>query len=217
MKNFWGNFDDIENKLLNLSTTVEKTLNCTLDTLEIYIKKDEITSEIKENCELTFKLENEADKIRRKIINDLISGQMMPNTRIDFINLIENIDEIANESEHLLKQIILPQFNLNKINPTDFKKITDEIKKQPPLLIKSIKYLFDDINKAYNYVHQIEKLESTIDNIETDMLKKLRNTQQYSQTEKIIYRDFINNTANLGNIIEDTGDRIELIIAARKG
>ncbi len=216
MMGFWGDAKKIEILVLEFCEEVEKCLKTSFNAMEVYIEKGE-TEKVIELSTTSHNAETNADKIRRKIIKYLLEGSLLPNTRADFMNLLEYIDDIADDAESLLDSFILPSLDLKEVDKEQIKEIMVKLSKQYELLKEGIAILFSDTNQAIEKVGMLEKLEKEIDEIEEKLIRKIGSRQDISIAEKLVYREFISKIADIGDVIENTGDQLEIMIAVRKG
>ena len=171
-----------------------------------------------ELSEQVHSLETEADNIRREIIHLLIGKSfLLPNTRRDFLSLLEYIDKVADYSEAITDYIFLQDMDISSIGKSKLEEIFIITEKQFKLLQRAVGFLFKDINRAFELVLEIDQLESEVDVIERLLISRLtKERPDLDLCTKILYRDFINMVANISDKIEDAGDEIEIIIAMRK-
>lgn len=216
MVGFWGDTNKIVDLFEEHEETVESCLDKFVKTIELYIDEGG-SKKVKILSKEVHTLETEADKIRRKIIKLLIKEKyLLPNTRRDFLNLLEYIDKVADYAEAALDYVILQDMDISDIGKKyliDVLKMTVE---QYKLLKKAVKLLFENIDDAYEFVAEIEEIESQIDDIERILISRISKRDELSYGLKSLYRDFVTMIANISDIIEDAGDEIELIIAMRK-
>ena len=216
MAGFWGDTKKIVNLFEEHSDKVGLCLDRFVDTIKLYVEEG-TTAEVKELSENVHSLETEADSIRRDIIHLLIKEKyLLPNTRRDFLNLLEYLDKVADYAEAALDYVVLQAMDISEIGQDYLSQILELTVKQYNLLKEAISFLFDDIDKAYNYVTEIEEIESKIDTIERELISRLTQRDELSYGLKGLYRDFITMIANISDVTEDAGDEIELIIAMRK-
>ena len=216
MAGFWGDTDKIVDLFEEHEETVQSCLEKFIKTIELYI--DEGGSEKVKNLSTeVHELETKADEIRRKIIKLLIKEKfLLPNTRRDFLNLLEYIDKVADYAEAALDYVILQDMDISEIGKNYLSDVLAMTLEQYNLLKKAVRLLFENIDDAYEYVTKIEEIESQIDDIERILISRISKRDELSYGLKGLYRDFVTMIANISDVIEDAGDEIELIIAMRK-
>lgn len=216
MAGFWGDTDKIVDLFEEHEETVQSCLEKFIKTIELYI--DEGGSEKVKNLSTeVHELETKADEIRRKIIKLLIKEKfLLPNTRRDFLNLLEYLDKVADYAEAALDYVILQDMDISEIGKNYLSDVLAMTLEQYNLLKKAVRLLFENIDDAYEYVTKIEEIESQIDDIERILISRISKRDELSYGLKGLYRDFVTMIANISDVIEDAGDEIELIIAMRK-
>jgi len=216
MVGFWGDTDKIVDLFEEHEQTVQSCLDKFVKTIELYIDEGG-SDKVKNLSKEVHNLETEADKIRRNIIKLLIKEKfLLPNTRRDFMNLLEYLDKVADYAEAALDYVILQDMDISEIGKNYLYDILNMTIEQYKLLKKAVSLLFENIDDAYEYVAKIEEIESQIDDIERILISRISKRDELSYGLKSLYRDFVTMIANISDVIEDAGDEIELIIAMRK-
>lgn len=216
MPGLWADTHKIEKLYLEHSSKVKECLFSFKKTIELFIEEGE-TEEVKRLTQQVHDLETDADTIRRKIIHSMIKeGFLLPNTRRDFLTLLEYIDKVADYSEGALDYVILQSMDITEISKDKLKELLELTIKQYDLLEKAVELLFKNIDESFKLVAEIDNLESEVDIIERLLISRLSKRDDLDYGLKILYRDFITMIANISDKIEDAGDEIEIIVALRK-
>ena len=216
MSVFWGKYDEIENLFENLTESVEKCLFSTLDLISEYIENGE-NEKVKELSDIVHKAESDADEYRREIINKLLQGTLMPNTREDLMNLIENIDDIADNAEEVMDSTLFIALDISELNQEQVEEMIAQIKRQFKILKKAVSFLFQDMHQALAQTGQLENIESIVDGIEEKIIRKISTRNDLELAQKLVYRDTIMKISDLADTVENAGDIIEIIVAIRRG
>ena len=216
MSVFWGKFEEIEDLFENLTESVEECLFNTLDLIVEYIENGE-NEKVKELSKVVHEAESNADEYRREIINKLLQGSLMPNTREDLMKLIENIDDIADNAEEVMDSTLFISLDLSQLNQKQVEEMISQIKKQYKTLKKAVSYLFQDMHQALAQTAQLENIESIVDDIEEKIIRKISSRNNLELAQKLAYRDTIMKISDLADTIENAGDVIEIIVAIRRG
>ena len=216
MPNFWGDTKKIEELYKDHYNKVENCVSKFIEVIKLYVENGD-TERVRNLSKNVHKLESNADDIRRKIIKLLVKEKyLLPNTRRDFLTLLEYIDKIADYTEAALDYVILQSMDVSEIGRDKLFEMLDLTLKQYMLLEDAIDYLFEDMEDAYDLVAEVEQIESEIDDIERLLISRVSDRDDLNYGLKALYRDFITMIGNISDIVEDTGDEIELIIAMRK-
>jgi len=182
---------------------VEKTIESLRDYLEMYFSDGEKATVIYEKIQT---LESDADRIRRKVETDMYSGAFLPNFRGDLLGLIESVDKIANKAEFVADLIELQ----HPVIPNELK---DGVLRQIDLsletfrmLKRSIEFLFEDLQKAGEYVILTEKREHEEDEVERGNIKKLFELD-IERCAKLELKEIIRSIGDIADRAEDSSAR----------
>lgn len=210
-----------EKQILNL---VNQHVEAVLECYELFTKGVEELNEkgLTHKVEMTAKevgeAESKADSIRHEIIQSLLKGALLPESRRELLKLIELIDDIANKCEEIIKQITLQQIVFYKELKSDIKEITDKTRRQLIKLKELINMVFSHFNKAHIYQKQlieIASFESEVDEIEYNAIHTLfRMNIELAKKNQI--KSIISDIADISDIAEDISDMIEMIMVLRK-
>ena len=191
---------------------VERTIESLRDYLNMYFSDGEKATVIYGRIQT---LESDADRVRRKVETDMYSGAFLPNFRGDLLGLIESVDKIANKAEFVADLIELQ----HPVIPDELK---DGILRQIDLsletfrmLKRSIEYLFEDLQKAGEYVILTEKREHEEDEVERGNIKKLFELD-IERCAKLEIKEIIRSIGDIADRAEDSSDRVEIIILKRR-
>lgn len=186
--------------------------------LDMYFEKGicDSTEELVKEIDI---LETSADRRRHEIINLLVRGALLPNTRGEILKLIEYVDNIANAAEELSKQIILQGVIFTDYVKEYIREMNGKEEKQINVLKDLIDSLFlniHDIEKSLSLIKEIEVLETEVDKIEYKAIKKTYECADLSLAEKTQLKDMISSIADVADLIENISDLLEIVIATRR-
>jgi len=191
---------------------VERTIESLRDYLNMYFSDGEKATVIYGRIQT---LESDADRVRRKVETDMYSGAFLPNFRGDLLGLIESVDKIANKAEFVADLMELQ----HPVIPDELK---DGILRQIDLsletfrmLKRSIEFLFEDLQKAGEYVILTEKREHEEDEVERGNIKKLFELD-IERCAKLEIKEIIRSIGDIADRAEDSSDRVEIIILKRR-
>jgi uncharacterized protein len=166
------------------------------------------------------KLEHDADDIRRKMEIEFFNGAFLPFDREDRIILAEDVDSVADMCQETAFGICLSQIKFPKGYIEDFSDLMDSIYETVTALKKCIELLDEDLGKALQKAHEVEKLEDEVDKIERRILKRLYISYKNQEIDILTHIEIKSTVLRLGNIAdraENASDRVPIIVAKRKG
>lgn len=204
-------------ELINLHlNSVEHCVNVYSSFLDMILKEGISVKAEKLGKEIT-ELESVADKNRHQIIKEILDGALLPDLRRELLKLIENVDEIANTTEDISKQILLQGITIPNELKNIITKIDNKEKQQFKVLSEAINKLFTSAKEKkqnLQLIKAIELMESEVDDLENELVKILYNLD-ISLAEKNQLKVIFSKIADISDIMEDTSDILEMILATR--
>jgi len=213
---FMKDLQKLEGSIGELVEEIERCLHVSFEALQLYIEQGE-TDEVSEKSEIAARSESTADQIRRRITTDLFEGALLPNTRADLMEFLEDIDDVADEAEKFTKYLIWPGIDLSKVDRDAVSKMMSRIKEQYVVLKKAVHSLFSDVDQLHEYTKQVEDIEAEVDRMQEEAIREIGKTKELQIYERLVYRDFIAHLAKLADFVENASDELERIAAARRG
>ena len=185
--------------------------------------KDGKKEDLKNNFELVQRKEQEADSIRRRIIEELARGELPPDERVGLMRLCRQIDWITDWAHEAGRLLVL--FDLSTLPG----KIQDVIVEMSETVVQcaakvaeSVANLIDgEIDQSLQAADGVERLEERVD----DLHQKARGNLSDMKTERIsvgsiiLLSEFIEAIENTSDRCEDACDQVRVMavmLAKRK-
>jgi predicted phosphate transport protein (TIGR00153 family) len=177
-----------------------------------YLKDDK---EFKEDCSNIDRLEHEADQVRRDVECKLYQGAFLPIFREDYIMLVEQLDQVANQAEAVSQFIVLTR-------PTVPEMIQEDLRRIAAVSIEAFKTIKECMvavrkkpEEAFEVSKTVQVKEKEVDDVVWGMTKKLFKSD-IAKAEKIHVKMLIDRIAAISNRIEDTADRLAIMAVKSK-
>jgi len=211
---FWRKQKEIETLVLEHLGHVDATLQAFSQSLNAYLGEGDVETADKFALE-THRAEGRADDVRRRIEAQLLSGSLLPTSRRDILQVIEQVDRLANAAEEILDYLLLQRVRV----PDEIMPEITEIGVQSNNVFAEVKEavtsLFEKIDEALEHTKNIEHLEGEVDHLERRATKRLF-ALDIELARKLQISGFIQRLVRLSDRAEDLSDLIELIVAARR-
>ncbi|MGC8936858.1 MAG: DUF47 domain-containing protein [Candidatus Methanomethylicaceae archaeon] len=174
-------------------------------------------SELKSIYQKISVLEEEADRIKRELIEQLTKSAPAFLYREDFLRLIIRVDEVAELSLSLSRQ--LSRISESGWTPTQlvgevFEKLSGEVLTEYERLRDAIMVLPMNPKRTIELVVNVHEEESKVDNsyYESDfrILMEVKKIE-----ELLIYRDMLRLLEDMADIIEDSSDDLRVLALHR--
>ncbi len=209
----WKKQKRIEDMVLKHLEKVEECLGHYQEALAAYL--DGNMDKAGEFALATHTSEGQADDVRREVESALIGGALLASSRRDTLEVIEQVDKLANAGEETLDYLLLQQVDIPEgVKPfiRDIAATTATIATEVSLAMHS---LFEDMNATTEHTKQIEIKESEVDRIERDAVKTIFK-MELDLAWKLQLYGLIEELVEISDRAEDLSDRIDMVVAQRR-
>ena len=210
---FWKKQQEIEKLVFEHLDRVEESLQYFIQSLNAYVQAGDVEEADRLALE-THKSEGQADDVRRRVETQLLTGALMPTSRRDILQLVEQVDRLANAAENALDHLLLQRIEI----PDAMRPGIIEITAKTEIIFSHVKgaisNLFKKMETALEHTAQIELIEGEIDHIERKTLKELFELD-LTLAHKLQVNSFIRSAVELSDRAEDLSDHIELMVAQK--
>ncbi len=210
---FWKKQKEIEKLVLKHLEQVEESLLHFQEALAAYLTGDMEKAE--ELALATHTAEGRADDVRREVETAMLGGALLAPSRRDILEVIEQVDKLANAGEESLDYLLLQRISIPDSLKAFIQKIADKTGEIAAEVNYSMRFLFDDMNKALEHTKQIEIKESEVDRMERDAIKTIFN-MEIDLALKLQLYGLIEVLVEISDRAEDLSDRIDMMIAQRR-
>jgi len=154
-------------------------------------------------------LEDEADTLRREILNDISRGELNPSVRIDLSHLIKRLDDVANCATGVARRIATIPIIFWEQSSEETTKIISGMMKKTVLCVEYLDKIVIDLlgerKEVENFAEQINILEHEVDLLNIKLRRSLQQTD-YNLNSFTVFT-----VGNTIDIIEAISDSIELV------
>lgn len=212
---FFSKTVEIESLISEYSDTVVACFNYYMHAMDTLLKVN-ATDKRKEFVLGIESLERAADEKRHQIIQELLQGGLIVDSRKSLMRMLEHLYGVCNVCEDILQEIDMQKINLHEILQEPIQSINKISKNQLEVLVQTIaavvgKYKLEEMILS---IRLIENLETQVDTLEHDVVRKIYD-MDLELAEKNQLRALIGQIGNIADIVEDVSDEIEIIMMAR--
>jgi uncharacterized protein len=193
---------------------VDRTIDEFVEMANAYFE-GKTPEEVEEYCKRVRKCESKCDEYRRDIEHQLYGGAMMPGSRGDIFMLLESLDKVPNKAEDTANFIALVGPEVPKEYHEDMGAMLQLTVMCTKSLTNSINKMFKSLKKAHNEAHDVENIETEIDKLERQLIRRVFNSD-LSLSHKMMIRELVVDFAAISDRAEDASDRVEIMAIKRK-
>jgi len=209
----WKKQREIEEMVFEHLNRVDESLRFFLCSLNSYVQEGDVAKADEYALE-THKAEGQADDVRRRVETQLLTGALMPASRRDILQLVEQVDRLANAAENALDHLLLQRIQI----PEELRPAILEITNKTETIFAHVKgaisNLFRKMETALEHTQQIEQIEGQIDHIERKTIKHIFGLD-LELAHKLQVNNFVRSIVELSDRAEDLSDHIELMVAQK--
>ena len=194
---------------------VQDSVRLLVNAFDIFLSSK--TADLKSDYQKISILEEEADEIKRALIEQLTKAAPTFLYREDFIRLVAKVDEVAELAQSISRQII--RLAENKWVPKA--SIGDGIRSMSAEVLTTFERLRDAImalsmnpRRAIQLVGKVHEAEAKVDNMYHDLDFKV--LMEVKKIERLlVYRDLLGLLEHMTDLIEDASDDLRVLALHR--
>lgn len=162
---FWRKQKEIEALVLEHLGHVDVTLQAFARSLTAYLQERDVETAEQFALE-THRAEGQADDARRRIETQLLSGSLLPTSRRDILQIIEQVDRLANAAEEILDVLLLQRVEVPAEILPEITEIGVKTNNAFVEVKGAVTSLFRKVGEALEHTKAIEHLEGEVDHLE---------------------------------------------------
>ena len=172
-------------------------------------------SSFKEKMKQVIDAEHEGDTLRRAIEEQLYVQTVIPESRGDVLDLIENMDVLLDRFKGALFtfDIERPQILL-ELHP-GFRELVNCVVEAVEAMVRSCRAFFKNILTVADHMHKVVYWETESDKVSTRLQRTIFRRDDLQLCEKIQLRDFIRRIDKIADRAEDASDKLSIFTIKR--
>ncbi len=210
---FWKRQHQIETLVLGHLGEVAKAIGFFQGALVAYLHEHDVDKAAKLAFE-THRAEGIADDVRREVEVKLLAGALLPSSRRDVLQVIEQVDRLANSAEAILDYLLFQKPEI----PEELGEIMLEIVEKTGEIFSKVErmigHLFRDLSQLHTETQAIEKIEGEIDQRERAIIKRLFK-MDLDLARKLQLHGFVERLVEISDRAEDLSDYVDIIAVDR--
>ncbi|MEA3486828.1 MAG: DUF47 family protein [Thermodesulfobacteriota bacterium] len=161
-------------------------------------------------------IEHQGDALRRSLEYLLYTKTLVPESRGDVMELLENMDALLDHYKSIIWRFdiehpdILPEFH------DDFRELIAAGVNAVESTVLSCKAFFREIDETCNHMHKVIFWETEGDIVSTRLQKRIFRNESLRLSHKRHLRDFVRFIEKIGDEAEDVIDRLSIYIIKRE-
>lgn len=180
--------------------------------LKLYIAGKE--GEFNERLDIIRRIEARADDLRRDIEAQLYVQTLIPESRGDVLELLENMDDIIDFSKSIMFDFCVEKPVIPQVLNDRFIKLAGTAVDSTQALVQSTRSFFYDVNTVKDHLHKVKFFENESDHISEKAKRELFDLD-IDLSRKIHLKTFIVSIDSVSDIAEDISNRLSIATMKR--
>lgn len=159
-------------------------------------------------------VESRADQLRRNIQRRLYVETLLPESRSDVLEVLENTDRILNACESAMWQFFIEKPEFSDEIAREFNKLVNSVVDSVDALVLALRAFFRSDQSISDHMHKVIFYESEADKINHRVLGLVFESDSDLSYKNQI-RHFVLHIDNIADIAEDVADRLAIFSLKR--
>ena len=180
--------------------------------LDLYLSKS--MDDFNEKVHAITVLERKADDLRQDIEAQLYVQTLIPESRSDVYQLLEDMDDIIDFSKSLIVDFAVEKPLIPEEIHHRIKKLAETAVDSTDALVQTVRAYFYDVNAVKDHLHKVKFFESESDHI-ADKAKREIFQMDLDLAYKLHIKNFIVSIDNISDIAEDIANHLAIATMKR--
>ena len=159
--------------------------------------------------------EHDGDALRRDLEETLYVQTLIPESRGDVLELLENMDALLDRFKGALWKFNIERPEMNTEFHDDFRELTRIVVEAVEAIVRSSRAFFKDISSVADHLHKVPYWESQSDKIASKIQQTIFRRRDLSLSEKLQLRDFVKHIDKIADRAEDVSDKLRIYVIKR--
>ena len=159
-------------------------------------------------------LESRGDELRREIQRRLYVETLIPESRADVLELLENTDQILNSCESVIWQFAIEKPDIASEFVRDFEKHIEAVTEAVDALVIALRAFFRGGETVADQMHKVIFYESEADSVSHRLMTAMFATDM-DLGHKNQLRHFVLHIDNIADVAEDVADHLGICALKR--
>ena len=176
--------------------------------------KDNIESFEKKIEDITT-IEHMGDALRRDLEEQLYAQTLIPESRGDVLELLENMDGLLDRFKGALWRFDIERPEIYPELYGDIRELTTCVVESVEAIVRSARSFFKDISAVADHLHKVSHWETESDKVSTRIQKQVFRKSDLSLSRRTQLRDFIRHVDKIADRAEDVADKLRIYVIKR--
>lgn len=159
--------------------------------------------------------EHKGDTLRRSLEKDLYEKTLIPESRGDVMELLEDMDALLDRYTGLIWQFEIERPDICAEFHEDFKELLSYSVESVEADVRSCRAFFKNINAVADHIHKVSFWEKESDKASTRLQRAIFGRNDLHLSHKMHLRFFVKQVDRIADEAEDVADRLNIYVIKR--
>jgi predicted phosphate transport protein (TIGR00153 family) len=159
--------------------------------------------------------ENQGDSLRRSLEEQLYVQTLIPESRGDVLELLENMDTLLDSFKGAMWRFEIEYPAIPVELHDDFKELSACVVEAVEAMVRSARAFFKDIAAVADHMHKVSYWEKQSDKVSTRLQRNIFRQTELQLSHKLQLRDFVMHVDQIADQAEDVADQLSIYVIKR--
>jgi len=181
--------------------------------VDIYLKgkKDAFLEKTDEIAEV----EHRGDALRRSIEEQLYLKTLIPESRGDVLDLLENMDALLDRFKGAIWRFEIERIKIDPKFHDEFKALVHNVVEASEAIVRSSRAFFKDINAVADHMHKVSFWETEADKVSTTLQRRIFRQKEMRLSHRMQLQQFVRHVDKIADRAEDVADKLGIFVIKR--
>jgi predicted phosphate transport protein (TIGR00153 family) len=160
-------------------------------------------------------IEHKGDALRRSLEKNLYEKTLIPESRGDVMELLEDMDALLDRYTGLIWQFEIERPDICMEFHDDFRELLSHSVESVEADVRSCRAFFKDINAVADHIHKVSFWEKESDKVSTRLQRAIFGRKDLHLSHKMHLRFFVKQVDRIADEAEDVSDRLNIYVIKR--
>jgi len=160
-------------------------------------------------------VEHRGDMLRRSIEEQLYLKTLIPESRGDVLDLLENMDSLLDRFKGAIWRFEIERIEIDPEFHDEFKELVQNVVEASEAIVRSARAFFKNTGTVADHMHKVSFWETEADKVSTALQRKIFRREQMRLSHKMQLRDFVRHVDKIADRAEDVADKLNIFVIKR--
>ena len=173
------------------------------------------TTDFKRKLKEIIEVEHAGDDLRRSIQQYLYTKTLIPESREDVLQLLEDMDSLLDRFKGALWQMEIENLHIEDDFHEDFRLLITAVVESVEAIVRAARSFFKNISSVADHLDKVYYWESESDKISTRLQMAIFRKEELRLSHRMLQREFARHLDKIADRAEDVADRLNIYVIKR--